>query len=169
MDITNYLSYDEVRVTCGLSSDELPDTELEMEIYGNVLSLALSGVDLTDEAPGPGPLSTRFLEIKTTTISSRTALEQELYDLTRIFSIYTVALEVVVSLSMKAPKTISDSKATLTRFSPESGYKDVIARIESVLEDALSRIKNIVETTVDPLPLMGVAVPATDKVTGETQ
>ena len=169
MDITNYITFDEVRTTCGLSTDELPDTELRLEIYQNVLSLALTGVELTDELPGPGPLDTRFIEIKAIKESSRTALEQRLYDLTRVFCIYTIALEVVVSLSMKAPKAISDSKATLTRFSPESAYKDVIERIEGVLKETRGKIEEIVTTTVNALIFSRVVTPATDVVTGEDQ
>ncbi len=168
MLITNYTTYDEVRATCGLSAKELTDAELAMEIYGNVLSLALDGIDLPTEAPGPGPLDTRFLEVEAIAEGSRTASEQKLYDLTRVFATYTVALEAVVSLSMKAPKAISDSKATLTRFSPESVYKDVIARIEKVLGDVSGRIENIAETTVDPLPMSRVLSPTIDPVTGTT-
>ena len=166
MDILNYTTYDEIRATCGLASKELPDTELAMEIYKNVLSLALSGVDVPTAAPGPGPLSSRFITIKAISIGSRTTDEQKLYDLTRVFSTYTIALEVVVSLSMKAVKSISDSKASLIRFSPESVYRDVISRIEKVLKDSKDKIENIVETAVDDIPLSRVVEPAIDVVTG---
>lgn len=167
MNITDYTSYNEIRATTGLSSDEVPDTELAMEIYANTLELALNDVDLTDDAPGPGPLTTRFITIAAIAEGSRTTLEQQLYNLTRLFSTYSVALEVVVSLSMKAPKTQTDSKASLVRFSPESAYKDVIARIERLVGDIKTKIEDIGEstTTVD-IPLLTVVEPATDVVTG---
>jgi len=167
MDITEYTSYDEIRATCGLSLKELPDSELSLELYQNILALELGDISIPDETPGPGPLDTRFLVIKAITpVTARTTLEQRLYDLTRVFCTYVVSLEVVVSLSMKAPKSISDSKASLVRFSPESTYKDVISRIEQMLGDIRGKIENISESTVDTLPLLSVVSQSTDPVTG---
>jgi len=167
MDILSYTSYAEIRATCGLSLKELPDSELSLEIYQNILALELGNIDLPTETPGPGPLSTRFLEIEAISPdSARTTLEQKLYDLTRVFCTYVVALEVVVSLSIKAPKTISDSKASLVRFSPESVYKDVITRIEKVLGEVRGKIENIAETNVDSLPLLTAIPPSIDPITG---
>jgi len=166
MDITDYTSYNEIRATCGLSVKELSDSELGMELYQNILSLALGEVTLPEVTPGPGPLDTRFLVIDNTAEGSRTTLEQKLYDLTRLFCTYTIALEAIGSLSIKAAKTISDSKATLTRFSPESTYKDVIERITDALRDIKSRIENIVDTDVDSITMSRVLKPTIDVVTG---
>lgn len=166
MDITDYTSYNEVRTTVGLSVDELPDTVLAEEIYANALELALGDIDLPDEAPGPGPLSTRYPEIKTIDKTLRTTKEQKLYNLSRMFSTYAVALEVVVSLSMRAPKTVSDSKASLVRFSPEATYTIVIDEIKGKLDDLKSKLENINETAVTSLSYMRVVEPAVDPVTG---
>ena len=166
MVITDYTSYAEVRSTCGLSTDELPDSELALEMYANSLALALDDVSVPDDAPGPGPLSTRYLEIEAIAEGSRTTKEQKLYNLTRLFSTYAVALEVVTALAMKAPKSISDSKASLVRFSPESVYRDAIDRITEKFDDVKSRIENINSDTITAFNFLKVVNPATDRVTG---
>ena len=166
MVITDYTSYAEVRSTCGLSTDELPDSELALEMYANSLALALDDVSVPDDAPGPGPLSTRYLEIEAISEGSRTAKEQKLYNLTRLFSTYAVALEVVTALAMKAPKSVSDSKASLVRFSPESVYRDAIDRITEKFDDVKSRIENINSDTITAFNFLKVVNPATDRVTG---
>ncbi len=165
MLITDYTSYNEIRSTIGLSTSELPDTKLVEEIYANSLELALGDVTLPDEAPGPGPLATKFVTIAAIAEATRTTGEQKLYNLTRMFSTYSVALEAAVSLSMKAPKTVSDSKASLVRFSPESTYLIVIEEIKGKLDDLKQKIENINVTTVTTLSYMAVASPDTDVVT----
>lgn len=166
MILTDYTTYAEIRSTCGLSSDELPDSVLANELYINVLDLALADVELPTEEPGPGPLADRFLVIKAIAEASRTTAQQKLYNLTRLFSTYAVALEVVVSLSMRAPKSVSDSKASLVRFSPESTYELVIDAIRKKLDDLKGMIEGINATTVTTLPYLNVVNPATDPVTG---
>jgi hypothetical protein len=166
MDITDYTSYAEVRSTCGLSVDELPDSEIALEMYANALELSLNDVSVPTEAPGPGPLSSRYLVIAAIVEASRTAKEQQLYNLTRLFSTYAVALEIVTALAMKAPKSISDSKASLVRFSPESVYKDAIERITQKLDDVKNKIENINSNSITSFDFLKAIKPATDRVTG---
>jgi hypothetical protein len=162
MSIVDYTSYAEIRTTCGVSEKELPDTELALEIYNNVLDLALAEVILPAEEPGPGPLDTRYLAIKARV---RTPLQKKLYNLTRMFATYTVSLEVCTSLSMKAPKSIGDGKASLVRFSPEATFQDVIVAITKKLDEVRYRIENINAPAVASLPTMLVVKPARDPVT----
>jgi len=166
MAIVDYTSYDEVRTTCGVSEKELPDAELALEIYDNVLGLALAEVTLPTEEPGPGPLDTRYIAIKAIPVGTRTAIQQKLYNLTRMFATYTVAFEVATSLSLKAPKSIGDGKATLVRFSPEATFQDVIEAITKKLDEVRYRIENINASAVVSLPLMAAVKPAIDPVTG---
>ena len=163
MPITDYTSYAEIRTTCGVSEKELPDTELALELYNNVLELALAEVALPDEEPGPGPLDTRYLAIKA--LPEKTALQKKLYNLTRMFATYTVSLEVCTSLSMKAPKSIGDGKASLVRFSPEATFQDVIEAITKKLDEVRYRIENINASAVVSLPTMLAVKPAYDPVT----
>jgi hypothetical protein len=167
MDITYFTTAGEVRTTVGLSTEELPDTTLESEIYANVLQLALRGVSLPTTAPGTGTLEARFLLIADKDETSRTDTEQELYNLTRIFSTYAVALEVVTSLSTRTPKLESDGKRTITRFSPEATFLTTIDSIKKVLGDIRQKLEGIGETAITVLPLLSVVTPAVNVVTNE--
>jgi len=164
MDITEYTSYNEVRAICGLTSDDISDATLALELYGNALSLALGSVDLPDEAPGPGPLADRFLTIKAMLPAARTTKEQEIYDLTRKYATTAVALE--IPLSLTAAKSLSDSKTTQVRFSPESAYQDVRDMLEDSLEAIKDDLENIVDGAADYFQYMSVVSPDTDPVTG---
>jgi len=166
MPITDYTSYDEVRSACGLSTDDLPDETLALEMYGNALDLRLGEVTLPDDPPGPGDLATRFAEIKALDESARTTLEQKLYNLTRLYATYAVAVEVATSLSMRAAKSISDSKTTLVRFSPESTYELVIDKLNDLMSTTRESIENIVDSSVDVSEYVVVVSPDTDPVTG---
>jgi len=166
MPITDYTSYDEVRSACGLSTDDLPDETLALEMYGNALDLRLGEVTLPDDPPGPGDLATRFVEIKALDESARTTLEQKLYNLTRLYATYAVAVEVATSLSMRAAKSISDSKTTIVRFSPESTYELVIDKLNDLMSTTRESIENIVDSSVDVSEYVVVVSPDTDPVTG---
>ena len=166
MPITDYTSYDEVRSACGLSTDDLPDETLALEMYDNALDLRLGEVTLPDDPPGPGDLATRFAEIKALDESARTTLEQKLYNLTRLYATYAVAVEVATSLSMRAAKSISDSKTTLVRFSPESTYELVIDKLNDLMSTTRESIENIVDSSVDVSEYVVVVSPDTDPVTG---
>jgi hypothetical protein len=164
MDITDYTSYDEVRLTVGLSSKELTDAELAEEIYANILSLGFNSVPVPS-ALGAGTYAAIFAALPAE--SSRTAVQQNFYDLTRMFATYTVAYEVCVSLSMRAPKMIADSKSSLTRFSAEATFRDVVSRISAKLAEIKASIEDLGSSTVTSLPYSYVIVPDVDVVTGE--
>jgi len=83
-----------------------------------------------------------------------------------MFATYTVSLEVCTSLSMKAPKSIGDGKASLVRFSPEATFQDVIEAITKKLDEVRYRIENINASAVVSLPTMLAVKPAVDVVTG---
>ena len=167
MQITDYMTYQEVRTVCGLSSDELSDTELAAPIYVNSLSLAMASVELPDEEPGPGPLKTRFDAIKLIEEASRTAAQQKLYDLARIYFVYAVARETCMSLAAKMPKSVSDGKVSITRFSPESVYRDVVQALSDRLNSLKTSIERINESTSFVQSFMKVASPSIDVVTDE--
>lgn len=165
MAITTYTSYNEIRAVCGMSTDELPDTDLALEIYANALSIAMRGVNLPDSVdPGNGPLINLFTTISGMS-TGRTDKQQQLYDLTRMFATYAVADEVLSSIAMRAVKAISDSKATLTRFSGDQTYTSTQQTIQIKLNDAKIKLENLTVTEVYPLTFMGVASPDTDVVT----
>jgi hypothetical protein len=166
MVITDYTSYDEIRSACGLSADDLPDATLSLEMYANTLAIRLGEVSLPSVPPGPGDLAARFIEIKTLDESVRTELEQKLYDFTRLYATYAVAVEVATSLSMRAPKSVSDSKSTLVRFSPESTYELVVEKLTGLLSSTKKLIENIAGSSTDVSDYFAVLSPDKDVVTG---
>jgi len=165
MPITDFTSYPEVRITLGLSTDELPDTDLALEMYANTLQLRLREVSLPDAEPGPGPLDTRFTTIKAIPEGTRTAAQQNLYNLTRLYSTYVVANAVAVALSTLTPKMESDGKRTLTRFSPESVYERTGTNIVKEMANLRLQIESI-STTPAVRPYMTAVPPIYDPVTG---
>jgi hypothetical protein len=165
MDITDYTTYNEIRSSVGLASKELTDVELAQEIYANRLDLNMGKIDLT-ETGFTGTLKANFATIAAKAEIDRTSDEQELYNLTRLFSTYTVAYEVAVSLSMHA-KSLTDSKASLTRFSSESSYKLVKEALKNQISDIKDQIENIGVDTTTSLTYLSVITPDTDVVTDE--
>lgn len=167
MNITDFTSYAEVRQAVGLSIKELTDVDLSAEMYANSLQIYLAKVTLPDEAPGPGPLETRFAEIVLITEGTRTAKEQELYNLTRLYATYAVAHEAAMSLSTRTPKTISDGKHTLVRFSPESVYQTTLENIKKRLEDLKLQLETIAVSSTYLIPALTAIKPAVNVVTNE--
>jgi len=155
IDILLYiLDYGTVRSAVGMSADELPDEELKLSSYASTLELELDGLTLPDAANNP--IKTVFKTLDPDTDST-------VYNLTHLFSVYTVALEACQSLSMKAPKSLSDSKASYGRFSSEKTFLLTLQNIKA----RLGKLKFELEgTTSEALPLMTAVSPSVDPVTG---
>lgn len=161
------MTYDEVRLTAGLASDELSDTLLAAPLYANALSLAMGAVTLPTEAPGPGPLKACFDAIALLAENARTTAQQKLYDLAHLYFVYAVAEEVCNSLSTKIPKVKADGKASLTRFSSEATFKDTVARVREIRASLKYSLENINSTASFVPTLCGIINPEVDVVTGE--
>lgn len=158
LDLTDFITYAEVRSTVGMSTDTLPDSVLSLELYANTLELALDSLTIADSSLNP---------IKTVFPGLSEDTDSIAYNLTRLFSIYTVALEVAVSLSMRAPKLLSDSKVSIGRFSPEATWQDVIEAIKQKLGQYKEDLEGIGDTSTATVnPLLSAIKPTTDPVTG---
>lgn len=166
MAITKYTSYSEVRSAIGLSSEELPDEVINLKMYDDALTVALSGITLPDEEPGPGPVSDRFDTIKAIAEASRTDAQVKLLALIRLFATYSVAAELANSLAMRTPKQRSDAKASLTRFSSEATFRDTQEALIRKVGELTYAMENINDTTVAvDLPWLTAITPDTDVVT----
>jgi len=165
MVITTYTSYDAIRFTIGLSTDELPDTALANELYVNVLSLAFADTTVPTSL-GIGTFVATYTTVSAIAEASRTTAQQKFYDMARLYATYVVADEVCTSLSMSI-KMIGDSKSSITRFSPEAAFKDTIKAIKEKLLSIKAQIEGIDSTSVTSLPYSYVIVPDIDPVTGE--
>jgi hypothetical protein len=161
--LTDFTSYDEVRLVVGLSKIELTDTDLGAELFMNHLQRSLRSV--ISPEPFTGNLETEFTTVKAIPVGTRTVIQQELYNLTRLYSTYLVAYQVCTALPMM-PKAHSDGKRSLTRFSPEAVFKDTKKNIENQLRSIGKAIRGIGSTTEESFNLLLVVKPAVDVVTG---
>lgn len=158
MSILDYTTYDDIRAVLGVSTDELEDTTLDLEIYDSGLVLDLEDVDLG--------LSDAYLALPAT----RTATQDRFHRTVRMFAAYSVARQLTASLPMFGPKDISDGKATVTRFA-DSPYKETIKRVQAEfdrcrtrLEKAYAGLSSGAYTLTIPT-FLSVASPSTDPVT----
>ena len=150
MPVTTYTTYGDVRAALGVSEMELTDTELGLALYDNAMELALSEVTLSTGLT---------LQAAFAAAAAGSTLKRQ----TQMYATYAVAEVAANALSMLAPKTISDSKTSLSRFSSEDTYKSVVRSISKLK----AGYKQLLEgTTVEAQTLFTVVKPAIDKVTG---
>lgn len=131
MAMTPYCETAEVRAILGVNAIELPDAVLNLPIYSIGLMRELSKLSTS--------LPAAFLVIHAKTADARTALEQALFDATRLFSPYASARQVGVSLASMMPKDVGDGKATISRFA-DAPYKETMARVEAMFNAARSSL-----------------------------
>lgn len=161
--VLDYTSYAEVRAALGVNVEEAGDEVLGLAMYGNHLAM-----ELYDVSPG---LPNTYEDIQAVAPESRTAVQKRAYASIRLFSTYAVARHLGTTLAMMAPKSVTDGKAAMTRFS-DSPYKSTLVQVESQYErtkaSLLSALAALSSTTTSAITLtyMGVSSPATDPVTG---
>jgi hypothetical protein len=163
MALTTYTSYDEIRATLGVSSDEIEDTTLALAIYEDYLLLELE--DISDT------LVTDFGTVAGISAGSRTAVQNKFYKTTRLFAAFAVAKQLTASLPLFSPKDISDGKATLGRYA-DSPYKETIKRIKDEYDrfrvrlDEAHKGLTATATTAITRSYMSAVSPSVDPVTG---
>lgn len=118
--LQDFTSADEIRAVLGVVPEELEDQTLELGIYLSQLQF-----DLADVSP---TLESSYLAIKDLEASSRTAVQQKLFNVTSVYSSYFVSRLLLTSLPVFAPKQITDGKASKVR-----------------VDDPFSRVKEGVE------------------------
>ena len=166
MALTTYCDYDEIRAALGVNDIELSDAVLRLPIYEIGLVRELNKVSTS--------LPVAFSTAANTAEENRTDLQQALIDATHLFSVYTVAKQVGVSLGAMVPKDVGDGKATLSRFS-DSPYRDVMTRVEAMYNSVRTSLVSTyvaysgtgtVNLSTAPFPVFGKASRGTDPVTG---
>jgi hypothetical protein len=160
MDITDFTTYEEVRAALGVSSEELEDTTLALDLYGLNLSVELSEIGAT--------LAAEFLALTAPTAGA----EQNFVDAVKLFAPYAIARQVLPALPLLAPKSITDGKASITRDS-SAPFKETALRVQTDYErfkkwlaDRYSDFKGASAPATPVRPFMAVVTPATDPVTG---
>jgi len=158
--LTDYTTYNDIRAALGVSSTDLPDSALSLNLYELMLSQEFEAIDLTLEStyvttealPAPTPAEMRFLSA------------------CDLFATYAVAKHLTASLPMFSFRQLTDGKAQGTRF--DNPYKDAIAYVMSQYDTAKSRLIDafaaigVVTTTTVTKSYFAVVSPATDPVVG---
>ncbi|MGW8181812.1 MAG: hypothetical protein ACWGQW_24040, partial [bacterium] len=166
MDVNTYAKYAEIRAVLGISAQELPDTQLSLDVYNEFLLQELSLISGTlypDTVERD--LAGQYDYLKSQ--SSLTANQQLLKSYIRSFAIYTVAALVVGTAPLLVPKTISDGKALLTRFSAESTFMTVQKEVIERKFDLKRKIQDLLGVTVTDKTYVRVVAPDTDIITNE--
>jgi hypothetical protein len=127
MALTDYAENDEVRAALGVNSKELSDTVLALPVYLMGLTRELNKISTS--------LPAAFSTVNGIAVDQRTAIQEALYEATRLFSVYAVARQVGVSLASFMPKDITDGKAALGRFAG-TPWEDTMADVERMYTDA---------------------------------
>lgn len=128
--LVDFTSFDDIRAVLGVSSDELEDATLSLDLYYFGLVSEL-------EEMTPSPLSS-YLDLFETDPEVMSEDELRFYRAMRVFASNWVAKELLPSLPVFAPREISDGKAGMQRVLDP--YKAVREGVESGLERAALRL-----------------------------
>lgn len=146
-----------------MSDDELEDTTLGLEVYSTGVEEDIFDISTT--------LAATYEAIAAKGEVDRSVKEGRVYKLVRSFSTYSAAKQFGLALPMFSPKSLSDGKASMSRFSGEP-YKDVLKGLSEQYDlfrgrliKALDDLSSSVAVSVDRTVLLRVS-PAYDPVTG---
>ncbi len=158
--LTDYTTYNDLRAALGVSSTDLTDEVLSLNLYELILKQEFENIDLTLEST----------YITTEALTTPTAAEMRFLAATDLFATYAVAKHLTASLPMFSFKQLTDGKAQGTRF--DNPYKDTVAYVKSQYDAAKSKLVEAfaaVGTTVTPTvtkSYFSIVSPSTDPVVG---
>ena len=119
MNLTDFTSYDEIRAVLGVSSKELEDVTLALPLYSRTLGFELS--DMADDLPGV------YATVSALPAADRTVAQQRFYDVTQLYSAYSVSRQLLTSLPLFSPQRLTDGRAGFDRH--DDPFEDVRAGI----------------------------------------
>lgn len=161
MALTDYTSYDEVRAVLGVSDEELENATIALPIYDAQLQMQFEDmhpdlVALWEAAKIADP---------------QTSAQKRLARILPVFASYAVASNLLMSLSMFAPKKITDGRAEVERVTDP--YKHLRAELPIAFQGIKNRLEDILDdmglnpiVVAGPRVLIGVSPLAIDPVTG---
>lgn len=161
--LVDYTTFDDIRSVLGVSTDELEDTTLALETWDSILLLDLEEVNAN--------LASAYATVVAIASASRTAAQAKFYRATRLFATLAVANSLTASLPMFGPKSISDGKATVSRFA-DAPYKAVIKSVQGQYEVNRDRVKQAYaelsssSSVVTARSYLSAASPTVDPVVG---
>lgn len=160
MSLSNYTTADDIRGALGVSTDDLEDDVVLLQLYEDHLSADLDAISFELD----GLHAT--LEGK----ALLTSVEERFMRYARLFATYSVARALTVTLPMFGPKSIEDGKARVERFADP--YKDTIKSVAAeydrwrkALQEAYLALGQVGTTSTRRPYVLGVA-PAVNPITG---
>lgn len=129
--LTSFTSYDEIRAVLGVSDEELENETLGLPLYLRQLQLQLSGI-----SPG---LEAAY-DTAAALAGNGTVQQQKLVLVMQVFSAYAIARILLTSLSLFAPKRITDGKAEFERIADP--YQDLRGEVNDYYDDLLGQLKD---------------------------
>lgn len=164
MALLDYMTYDDVRAALGVSSDEITDATLSLDLYSNGLDQEIDDISPT--------LGDEYLVIKDLDLDGMSPIQKSLYKATRLYAVYALARQQLgTALAMFAPKDITDGKTATGRASGAT-YEETLANVTSYYEGVRKRLVQVYKdfksegTTETRMQFLGISSPSTDPVTG---
>ena len=158
--ITEYTTYSGIRAALGVSSDDLEDDVLALDLYADALEVEFDDVSVNFDALWQAARSA----------TAPTTVQSKFLTAVRLFASYAVAKQATVSLPIFAAKQVSDSKTTLQRF--DNPYKDTIKGVNDQYGKMRNRLLatvaalNASTTTTVAKTYFAVVSPSVDPITG---
>lgn len=159
MSLSNYTTTDDVRGALGVSSDELEDDVILLQLYEDHLKSDLDDISFD--------LDTLHATLEGQAVL--TSAEERFMRYARLFATYSVARALTGTLAMFGPKSIEDGKARVERFADP--YKDTIKAVAAeydrwrkALQEAFIALGQVGSVSVRRPYVLGVA-PSTNPIT----
>lgn len=122
MAILDYTTYDDIRAVLGVSSEELEDATVSLQVYEFGLSSEIRSVSRT--------LVSDLATVVASPEAGWTDVQRELVEGMTLFCTYSVARQLLTSLPLFSPKEITDGKASQVRYSTNP-YEETIRRVQA--------------------------------------
>jgi hypothetical protein len=122
------ISYDNIRASLGVSTDELEDATLALPLYEQKLRIELEDID--------GDLYSKYEEVLDLPSPSRA--ETRFINVFELYSTYAVANHLLTSVSLFAPKVIEDGSAKVERIvDPFADTRNAVAQTLALMRGRL--------------------------------
>ena len=160
--LSKYATALDIRAVLGVTPEELEDATLAVPLYLRQLQFILADIDPLLEST----------YLSTVAVSSKTTVQQKFVDVVQTFCAYAVSKELLTSLSLFAPRRITDGRAEVERVIDP--YEDVRDGVDAAYNTLLDRVRTtyaalgntITTTATRTFPLSAAAGLAINPVTG---
>lgn len=159
--VSFYTTYADVRAALGVTPEELEDATIELGLYSDNLEVELEEIDT----------GLAGVYVTTKALASPTSTQDKFLQAVRLFSTYAIAKHLTSTVTLFAPKDITDGKAAVARIAdPYKTVKaDVIAqydRFRTRLTSLFAQVNSTEAATGATKVYFGVVSPDSDPVTG---